>query len=258
MPGFLDDWPGWRAVGQQYLGPHMMQGLDNVANLAGFFSPATDVRDAMQTSGDTMSALRGGDYAGAAQAALWIPVSMMGAMLPGRPGAARLPTDIRRPSNVSGVLGANFARGRIVGDEMIATDSLNGGVRLTDPGEKKRVKALADRISGPDGFFERIIVGPGNNVIEGQHRLEAARMLGIKEIPAVRLADAAEGLPVDKMKAAIMGAGAIHPDHINQIMERAADAIRVAGSPKAAMEQYEMPSHLKKYWEAALMAASKD
>ena len=83
MPGFMDDWPGWKAAGQQYLGPHMMQGLENVSNLASFFSPASDVRDAMQASGDTMGALRGGDYAGAAQAAPWIPLALMGAMVPG-------------------------------------------------------------------------------------------------------------------------------------------------------------------------------
>tara|TARA_Y100000310_G_C20648036_1_gene797758 strand:- start:193 stop:927 length:735 start_codon:yes stop_codon:yes gene_type:complete len=163
--------------------------------------------------------------------------------------------DIRPPKeNLRTVFDSNFEHGRIIGDDTARVADLSGGVRLSDARARKRVDDLADNISGEDGYFERIIVDTKNNVVEGQHRLEAMRKLGVDEIPVVRMEDYGDSLPVDRMTKAVEDIGGIHSDHVNQLVDRAISAIQEAGSAKAALKDYEL-SGFQKYFEAALKAA---
>ncbi len=113
---------------------------------------------------------------------------------------ATLPTDIRSPSDsvVRSAATGTYEGATSTKNEVAAVDSLEGGVRLNDPKERARVDALKQSLQDPNGYFERVVVDGDGNVIEGQHRLEAARELGIRDfiLPKAEITRplAAEGL----------------------------------------------------------------
>lgn len=164
-------------------------------------------------------------------------------------------TRIKPPrEDINTVLDANFNNGSIVGNEIVPTDSLIGGRVVHDT---KRVNDLASKISDPEnGYFERMIVDDENNVIEGVHRLNALRTLGIKDAPILRVRDNLRGLPTDEMESAIKAVGKIHPDHVNQIINESARMIRESGSPEKAMLEWDPAPQFKTYFDAALKAAA--
>lgn len=162
--------------------------------------------------------------------------------------------DIRPPKeDIYETADANFMHGKPVGNDVAPIDSLTGGTRESSPFDAAHVKKLASQISGPEGFWERPIVDDVGNVVEGQHRIDAARMLGMTDVPVYRIKDLERGLPVDEMRRAITGAG-LHPDQAHGVLRRALEAIDEAGSPQAALE-YELPGPLNKPFQAALTAA---
>ena len=159
---------------------------------------------------------------------------------------------IKPPSdNVVTVRQANFQYPKTIGNQTVSIDKISGGVRLSDPNEVKRVKALAKKIASPEGYISRIIVDHNNNVIEGQHRLEALRELGVKDVPVYKIEELADTMPVDKMEAAVQGVGAIHPDHVGQIVSHALEHISEEGIDGARQMNY---GRFQKHYNAALDA----
>jgi hypothetical protein len=169
-------------------------------------------------------------------------------------GAPKL--KVKPPSdNVANVRDANFKYPKTIGNQTLKIDEVSGGVRSTDPHERKRVKELAEQMSSPDGYISRIIVDHNNNVIEGQHRLEALRQLGVEDVPVYKIEDLADTLPVFKMEEAMRASGGIHPDHVNQLMKHALDDISQDGIEGARQMDY---GKFQKYYDAALNAASPE
>jgi acyl-CoA thioesterase-1 len=169
---------------------------------------------------------------------------------------APLAPKVKPPSdNVANVRQSNFRYPKTVGNQTVAIDKLSGGVRMSDPNEVKRVKALADQIASPEGYISRIIVDHNDNVIEGQHRLEALRQLGIKDVPVYKIEEMADTMPVDQMKSAVQGVGAIHPDHVGQIINHALESIASEGVEGA--RQMDL-GRFQKHYDAALNAITSD
>jgi hypothetical protein len=161
---------------------------------------------------------------------------------------------VKPPSdNVANVRDANFSYPKTIGNQTVNIKDLTGGVRMSDPKEVQRVKALADKISSPEGYISRIIVDHNNNVVEGQHRLEALRQLGVKDVPVYKIEDLAETMPVDQMKSAIKSVGNIHPDHVHQLTQRALEDISEVGIKGARELDY---GAFQKHYDAALDAAT--
>ena len=90
-------------------------------------------------------------------------------------GANVLPSrflDDVRPAreNIRTVIDANTIGGDVVGDETVPIGLLSGGASSSARAQKA-IDDIADSMSGPEGFIERLIVDQDNNVIEGAHRL---------------------------------------------------------------------------------------
>ena len=157
--------------------------------------------------------------------------------------------------NIANVRDANFKHPKTIGNQTVKIDKLSGGVRLSDPNEQKRVKELARKIVSPDGYISRIIVDHNNNVIEGQHRLEALRLLGIEDVPVFKIEDLADTMPVSKMEEAVKQVGAIHPDQAGQLVRNAVEHIADDGMENARNVDY---GRWQKHYDAALEAAIKE
>jgi len=122
--------------------------------------------------------------------------------------------------------------------ETVPIGSLNGGVRMSDPKEVARVGKLAEEIAGDDGYFSRILVNHAGDVMEGQHRLDALRKLGVDQVPITRVDEATSGLPVDAMRTAINASGKYRDEHVDQILAHVGDAIREEGSAQAVLDTH--------------------
>ena len=161
----------------------------------------------------------------------------------------RLPNDIRMPKeNIQTVMDSNFEYGRAVGTDIVKMSDLHGGVS-TDPSETERVKKLASQI--PNNYFERIIVDSDNNVIEGQHRLQALQLLGIEDVPVFRIEDMAKTLPVEDMKQAMINVGKIHSDNVHYLIKNIIEMIKESGNAQNAIEEWDLSGQFQPYYEAA-------
>jgi hypothetical protein len=147
---------------------------------------------------------------------------------------------------------SNFQYPKIIGNQTLSIDNVSGGVRF-DSNERRRVDDLSAKILGENGFISRIIVDQDNNVIEGQHRLEALRQLGANEVPVYKIEDLSSTLPVIEMENAINSAGKIHPDHTNQIIQYALENIAQHGFDGARDFNF---GKYQNHYDAALKAAS--
>ena len=164
----------------------------------------------------------------------------------------QLALKIKPPSdNILNVRQANCQYPKSVGNQTVKIGELSGGVRLNNPTEAKRVKQLADKIASPDGYISRIIVDQNNNVIEGQHRLEALRQLGVQDVPVYKIEELADTMPVSNMESAIRAAGPIHPDHAGRLVSHALEHISEGGMESARQMDY---GKFQKYYNAALDA----
>lgn len=164
-------------------------------------------------------------------------------------------SDVRPPrEDIFEVAQANFAGMTQHTAKTVPIDQLSGGVS-TDPAETKRVNNLVELMSGPNGYLERLIVDTDGNVIEGQHRLEALRKMGIKEVPVIEIRDLREGLPVDQMMDAMRQVRGLHREQAGQIVDQIAEAIADVGSVSEVRAQYAPPRGFERAWEAALNAA---
>jgi hypothetical protein len=160
---------------------------------------------------------------------------------------------VRRPSdNINNVMNSNFEYPKVIGNQTLNINDVYGGVRF-DNNETQRVKDLSERITGENGYISRIIVDQDNNVVEGQHRLEALRQLGASEIPVYKIEDLSRTLPVLEMENAINRAGVIHSDNVNQIMQYALENITEYGIEGAKDFDF---GKFQKYYDAALDVAA--
>lgn len=155
------------------------------------------------------------------------------------------------------LIDASFNYGMLGGDETVDISTLKGGTNLHQPKERERVKQLAAQISSPNGYFERIVIDDQNNVIEGQHRLDALRELGIRQVPVTKILNMENVFNIQKMKEEFKRVAnkPLYPDQIHGFIISALEAIQDSGSPQKALEQYEMPPQWQAAWEAALKAA---
>ena len=181
-------------------------------------------------------------------------------------GANKAPTaalpgllDDIRPAreNMRTVIDSNTIGGRVVGDETVPIGLLSGGAS-TSAKAQKAIDDIADSMSGPEGFIERLIVNQDNNVIEGAHRLEALRKLGVDEVPVTRIVDPQALFTPDTkvaMKAAIQKAKKTNSDYENQIISQLGEMLAdpdVAGDPKKVFEVYDPAKGFEDQFKAAL------
>jgi len=163
---------------------------------------------------------------------------------------------VKPPSdNIAVVKSANFDYPKVIGNQTLKVNDVSGGVRMSDPHERKRVQALAQKMSSPNGYISRIIVDHKNNVIEGQHRLEALRHLGIEDVPVYKIEDLSDTMPVASMESALNAVAPIHPDHVNQLIGHALEDISEHGIDHARTLDY---GKYQKFYDAALDAAFPD
>jgi len=158
--------------------------------------------------------------------------------------------------NLQTVVESNTLGGRVSGDETVSIDSL---FSVTSPSKRAQdaITNIVSQMSGPEGYIERLIVDQDGNVVEGAHRLEALRRLGISEVPITRIVDPTASLDISSLKDAIKGAGEIHPDHVNQIMSQVGDMLASTGNnPEKVLEEYTFPEGYEKYFEATLNSVS--
>jgi hypothetical protein len=158
------------------------------------------------------------------------------------------PTD-----DVYEVMDATFDYAKLGGNKTLPIDQLTGGVRMTDPKEVKRVKELAEKISSPDGFVSRIIVDDLGNVLEGQHRLEALRLLGEKNVPVSVIEDLSNKYDIAAMKKALEGK--FRSDETRQLLKHSIDTLEEAGSIDKALSDFAMPARYQKPFEDAIKAS---
>jgi GNAT superfamily N-acetyltransferase len=160
------------------------------------------------------------------------------------------PTD-----DVYEVMDATFNYGKLGGNKTIPIDQLTGGVRMNDPTEARRVKELADKISSPEGYISRIIVDDSGNVLEGQHRLEALRLLGEKNVPVAVIEDLSNKYDISAMQNAIQGK--LRSDQSNQLIRQAIDTLEEAGSVEKALSDYSMPPMFQQPFQDVIRASQK-
>jgi ParB-like chromosome segregation protein Spo0J len=153
------------------------------------------------------------------------------------------------------VMDATFNYGKSGGNKTIPIDQLTGGVRMSDPTEARRVKELADKISSPEGYISRIIVDDSGNVLEGQHRLEALRLLGEKNVPVSVIEDLSNKYDISAMENAIQGK--FRSDQSTQLVRQAIDTLEEAGSVEKALSDYSMPPMFQQPFQDAIRASQK-
>jgi hypothetical protein len=155
--------------------------------------------------------------------------------------------------NLADLLDANFDYGRVVGNKTISIKNLFGGVG-DGVDDRRRVDDLVKAMQSENGYIERLVVDSKGNVVEGQHRLDALRKMGIDKVPVTVVEDMAENYPVSAMMEAGRANG-LRGDQAPQMLRQALEAIADSGSPAKALEEYTMPPSFSKAWEAVLKAA---
>jgi len=131
-------------------------------------------------------------------------------------------------------------------------DQLKGGVALGDPEQAARIAALKEKMNGPGGFISRPIVDTEGNVIEGQHRLEALRQLGVTNVPVYVIQDLAAGIDAPALKEAMNASQPMRSDQRNQITAMLLEALADEGSVAAVEAGYEAPRGYAEAWKAGL------
>lgn len=139
--------------------------------------------------------------------------------------------------NVYEVLDAQFNYGRILGDDIIDSDKLFGGIVGTR-NDKQRVRDLINNFTSQDGYFERLIVDTTGNIIEGQHRYEAALELGLDKIPVTIIEDLELKYPIKEAIAYFEEI--IRPEQIRSLVKEAIKALEDSGSVDKAIDEFEM------------------
>lgn len=125
------------------------------------------------------------------------------------------------------VAAANFEFWQPGGNRTVDIGALTGGAtdEVTD---RDRVRALAEAISGEGGYIERLLIDQNGNVIEGQHRLDALRKLGIQRVPVTVIQDLdSAGRAV---REAVRKAGTLRGDQVHYMTNNILDDWREHGA----------------------------
>ena len=149
------------------------------------------------------------------------------------------------------VMSSNFEYSKLLGNKLVAINKLKGGVNLSNPTERKRIDSLKNAIKN-NRYISRLIVDTEGNVIEGQHRLEALRELGVKEAPVTIIQDLADKINIPEMEKAIKNAQPMHSDHVHQLIKEILNGVSKEGSVKAYRDEWEAPQGFEKGWNAGL------
>src|SRR5438093_5637501 len=80
--------------------------------------------------------------------------------------------------------------------EWIAVDALTPNARNARTHSKKQIRQIADSITG-FGFLVRLLIDEGGVVIAGHGRYAAAKLLGLEQVPAIKV----QGLSEAKRRA---------------------------------------------------------
>ncbi len=189
-------------------------------------------------------------HARVAQAMELAPTLALG-MTGNAPGMKGLPIKPASES-VGRAMDATFTHGKDMGPSTMPIDKVSGGVAMDNPEAAARVAALKDRMSGEGGYISRLIVDQDGNVIEGQHRLEALRQMGAKDVPVHVVKDLAAGVDEAALNDAVRAAQPMHSDQRHQLVGDLFEAIHDVGSVAEVRQQYEAPRGYEKAWNAAL------
>jgi hypothetical protein len=165
--------------------------------------------------------------------------------------------DIRQPKeNVNKVAASYSTSAKVVGNDTVPIESLKGGVGK-EIGDNKRVNDLVNKLSQENSYLERLIVDDAGNVIEGQHRLDALRKLGVKNVPVVVVKDYSRGFPMQNVESAITKAQKMPSDHANQLTSHLAEIFSDEKGNLAEIAKYEIPKGYEKAWVAGIKALGK-
>lgn len=234
-------------------------------------SPAGAAKDAGEMLREASLARDAGDEARAAQIEKFAVPMMLASLVPGgraAKGAERMAVregveaaekpalaalrDVRPPrENINQVISANTNAGRVVGERFRPISELAGGVSNAAD-DQRRVASLVDAMSGPEGYVERLIVDDAGNVIEGQHRLEALRKLGVTDVPVLEYKDFGRDISLPTLRDAAASAQSLHPDHANQIAANLAEIFADEGGNLAEVRKYAPPRGFEDAWNAAV------
>jgi hypothetical protein len=204
----------------------------------------------VMAAGEARDAFGQGDYLGggllAAGAAAGLVPGVGDAVQKGASKAVK-----RARENLHNVGNSNFNFYRLQGEQDVPLANLKGGVALDDPQQMVRIDDLVQKIDGPDGYIERLIVDQNGNVIEGQHRLEALRKLGYNSVPVHVIEDLDDvGINVSN---ALEDSG-IYRDHAYQLTNYAMEDVINHGERVLTEEfGYDNPKLNAAYKSAARM-----
>jgi len=134
---------------------------------------------------------------------------------------------------------------------VLPIDRMTGGAGISVTDERK-VQELMRRMSSPEGYVERLIADDTGGVVEGQHRFDALRQLGARDVPVSRVIDLSRPYDSAAVEDVIRKAGIRHPDQVNQLAGRAFEAAHEYGSPLRALSETELPSPYQGAYAAAL------
>lgn len=130
---------------------------------------------------------------------------------------------------------------------------LNGGTDLRQSSERKRVDALKAKIMSDEGYIARLIIDANNNVVEGQHRLDALRELGFDKAPVVRLFGVSDFVDDENALQAVLAANEVHhSDHRNRLIEMLCKILYEEKGNVSELRDYEAPRGFEKGWNAAV------
>lgn len=192
--------------------------------------------DLGESSTGFLKSLMAGDYEAAMNSSLF----PMGAMTVYRGS----PNVVPAKESLREVADSNFSMGIPSGDKTVSIDSLNGGMSSATT-DAAKVKSLVKKMSGAKGYIERLIVDQHGNVIEGQHRLNALRAMGVKEVPVSVIADHS-----DTYDALV--AGGLRPEHARNVIENVSEMLGESGSAAKVRADYEFPKGYESAFDTAL------
>ncbi len=136
--------------------------------------------------------------------------------------------------------------------DQVDVNLLNGGTDLRQPSERNRVDALKAKIMSDEGYIARLIIDAQNNVVEGQHRLDALRELGFDKAPVVRLFGISDFVEENALQAILTSNEVHHSDHRNRLIEMLCKILYDEKGNVNELKEYEAPRGFEKGWNAAV------
>ena len=184
--------------------------------------------------------------------ARYMPDTRMSAVPEGASMPQRPKLQVKPPKeDIYSVADANFSMGIPSGNKTVKIGTLQGSMSSA-AGDAERVKKLAGQMSADGGYIERLIVDQNGNVIEGQHRLNALRSLGVTDIPVSVIQDASPTYDL------LMKSGKLRSEHARQIVRDSADMLKSEGGDvSAVLSGYDLPKGYEQYFMDAVNDLSK-